>query len=337
MSSDIALPALSADAQGDIRKRRLILSLSGGGYRGLFTAHVLEQLFNRFGAGAPSDRVDMFAGTSIGGIIATALARGCTPARAKKLLLERGQRIFPTTRFRTVKRTLGKALYDPANLRAAINEAIPDAEHVKLSAVKVPLLMPTVDWGSSKLHLLASGGMAESDALGLTLMDAMLATSAAPTYLPPHRAANHVFVDGGLVANAPDVLARQCARKLWGADADIRMISIGTASPQEGRDPMSMPGRGITLVQPLLEVVMTAQEIQAVRSAQADLGPENYVRLNFTIPAAQQHRVGLDLANAASTQLLQSLGDECIAALGLREQTLLKSLLGARNVPAAGA
>jgi predicted acylesterase/phospholipase RssA len=337
MTPDIALPALSAEARGDIRKRRLIVALAGGGYRGLFTAHVLEHLFKRFGAGSLSDQVDMFAGTSIGGIIATALACGRTPAQVKKVLLDKGQRIFPATRFRTVKRTFGKALYDPAHLRAAITAAIPDAERVKLAAVKLPLLMPAVDWGSSRMHLLASGGMPEPDALGLTLMDAMLATSAAPTYFPPHRAANHVFVDGGLVANAPDVLALQYARKLWGNDADITMISIGTASPQEGRDPVSMPGRGITLVQPLLEVVMTAQEIQAVQSMQAELGPKSYIRLNFTTPTAQQHHVGLDLANPASTQLLQALGDQCLASLGQQEQTLLKGLLSARRGPTARA
>lgn len=330
---DIELPKLSSAVRHDLRQRRVILSLSGGGYRGLFTAHVLERLHRELGAGALRDQVDLFAGTSIGGIIATALARGCPPVRVKKLLLDRGQRIFPAKWFRGVRRTIGQALYDPAHLRAAILEAIPDAARVRLADVQVPLLLPTVDWGTSKLHLLASGAMPDKDPLGLTLMDAMLATSAAPTYFPPHRAANHIFVDGGLAANAPDMLALQCARRLWGDDVDIAMVSIGTASPQQGRDPVGIPGRGMTLAQPLLEVVMTAQEIHAVQTAQAELGPARYVRLNFTTPAAQQRRVGLDLANAGSSALLQALGDECINALSAQERTLLKSILSARQPP----
>jgi hypothetical protein len=73
---------------------------------------------------------------------------------------------------------------------------------------------------------------------------------------------------------------------------------------------------------------MAAQEVQAVNAARQDLGPSSYLRLNFTQPAAQQKRLGLDIANADSTRLLQALGDECIAALTDHEKTLLKNVLG---------
>jgi predicted acylesterase/phospholipase RssA len=107
MSADVILPPLYTEAQNSVRRSRLILSLSGGGYRGLFTAHVFEQLLRRFGAGAPLiHQVDMFAGTSIGGIIACALSRGCTPACVKKLLRDRDGRIFPKKRLRSLKQTL---------------------------------------------------------------------------------------------------------------------------------------------------------------------------------------------------------------------------------------
>jgi hypothetical protein len=49
--------------------------------------------------------------------------------------------------------------------------------------------------------------------------------------------------------------------------------------------------------------------------------------LNFTQPPAQQNRLGLDVANADSTRLLQSLGDECIAALTDQDKTLLRNIL----------
>lgn len=324
---DLDVPPISDAARKNLRQRRVILSLSGGGYRGLFTAHVLTRIHREFGNGDLLERVDMFAGTSIGGIIATALASGCKPERIKQLLIDRGPGIFPFKWFCGVRQTMGKALYDTANLRAVINEAIPKAEKGKLNQLQVPLLLPAVNWNSSKLHLLASGGMPDKDSLGLSLMDAMLATSAAPTYFPAHAAAGHVFVDGGLAANAPDLLALQGARQLWGAMADIVMISIGTANPQQGQDPVGMPLRGLTLVKPLLDVVMAAQEVQAVTTASRELGMSNYIRLNFTQPAAQQKRLGLDVANAGSTKLLQTLGDECIAALTDQEKTLLRNVL----------
>lgn len=88
-----------------------------------------------------------------------------------------------------------------------------------------------------------------------------------------------------------------------------------------------MPQHGLTLVKPLLDVVMAAQEVQAVTAASRELGMSNYIRLNFTQPAAQQKRLGLDVANTSSTKLLQALGDECIAALADHEKTLLKNVL----------
>ena len=49
-----------------------------------------------------------------------------------------------------------------------------------------------------------------------------------------------------------------------------------------------MPRRGLTLVKPLLDLVMAAQEVQAVKAARQELGTSSYLRLNFTQPAAQQ-------------------------------------------------
>lgn len=324
---DLNVPPISDAARKNLRPRKVILSLSGGGYRGLFTAHVLERLHRELGSGKLLDRVDMFAGTSIGGIIATALATGCKPERIKKLLVDRGSAIFPSKWFRTIRQGMGKALYDPKNLRAAIKEAIPTADKAKLGELHKPLLLPAVSWNSSKLHVLSSAAFQDSDTLGLTLMDAMLATSAAPTYFPAHSVAGHVFVDGGLAANAPDLIALQRAKALWGEGCDVVMISIGTANSQPGQDPVRMPQRGMTLVKPLLDVVMAAQEIHATNAAAAALGESSYIRLNFMQPANQQKRLGLDVANDGSTSILTSMGDECVASLSDQQKALIKSIL----------
>jgi len=243
---DLDVPPISDAARRNLRRRRVILSLSGGGYRGLFTAHVLERIHREFGNGKLHERVDMFAGTSIGGLIATALATGCSPEKVKQLLVDHGRRIFPSKWFHGLRQAMGSALYDTANLRAVIKEAIPTADKDKLEQLQVPLLLPTVNWNSSKLHVLASGGMPDKDRLGLTLMDAMLATSAAPTYFPAHAVAGHVFVDGGLAADAPDLLALQGARQLWGPTVEVVMISIGTARQALNRDrtPWACPSTG---------------------------------------------------------------------------------------------
>lgn len=50
-----------------------VLALSGGGYRGLFTATVLEELEKRLG-GPIARHFDLITGTSIGGILGLGLA-----------------------------------------------------------------------------------------------------------------------------------------------------------------------------------------------------------------------------------------------------------------------
>ena len=74
-----------------------ILSIDGGGIRGVFPAAYLAELERRFLGGKPVGRhFDMVAGTSTGGIIALALASGMSAAQALQVYVERGERIFPT-------------------------------------------------------------------------------------------------------------------------------------------------------------------------------------------------------------------------------------------------
>ena len=81
-----------------------------------------------------------------------------------------------------------------------------------------------------------------------------------------------------------DLLALQAARQLWGPAADIVMISIGTANPQQGQDPVAMPRRGLTLVKPLLDLACakvasmikgkTPEDIRKTFNIKNDFTPE---------------------------------------------------------------
>ncbi|MBV9509998.1 MAG: patatin-like phospholipase family protein, partial [Caulobacteraceae bacterium] len=74
-----------------------ILSIDGGGIKGVFPAAYLAEVEKRFlSGGSIADHFDMIAGTSTGGIIALALAHGMTAQQALQIYTERGERIFPT-------------------------------------------------------------------------------------------------------------------------------------------------------------------------------------------------------------------------------------------------
>ena len=323
------LPAgLPRAAPGRVR----VLSLSGGGYRGLFTAALIRALEARLGPDPArptpfGQRFDLIAGTSIGGILATALSCRATGAALQALLQRRGSSIFPPMRLRGLRKLLGRAPYDPQRLRSAICELLPDAEQQLLGEHAPALLLTTVNWTTSKLQLLGSRPtLGQRDQLGLTLMDAMLATSAAPAHFPVHSFQHHRFVDGGLAANAPDLHALRCARQMH-PGAEILMLSIGTANPLHGRDPSAVPGRGLMWAGPVIELVTNAQEMLAVEECAARMGPHRYLRLNLPPSAAQQARLDLDVANPTSTDLLRALADDCLASLSPADWQRLRAIV----------
>jgi patatin-like phospholipase/acyl hydrolase len=73
---------------------RWILSLAGGGYKGLFTAHFLSLLQTELGR--PLHEVfDLVAGTSIGSILALGIALSLDAPVLEELLVSKGKTIFP--------------------------------------------------------------------------------------------------------------------------------------------------------------------------------------------------------------------------------------------------
>ena len=136
----------------------------------------------------------------------------------------------------------------------------------------------------------------------------------------------HAFVDGGLTANAPDLLAREMARGMW-SGADIHMLSIGTANPLHGRDPSTIPRRGLSWAQPIIELVMNAQEMRAVEECEKLMGNHRYLRLNMAPSAPQIKKMDFDVTDATSTQLLMSLADQCIADLSAHDRATLANML----------
>ena len=76
-----------------------ILSIDGGGIRGIYPAAFLAGLEKRYlGGTSISPYFDLIAGTSTGGIIALGLASGLTAAELRDLYIVRGREIFPPTR-----------------------------------------------------------------------------------------------------------------------------------------------------------------------------------------------------------------------------------------------
>lgn len=300
----------AGELDGDAPQQVFILSLSGGGYRGLFSARLLARIESELIGGQPiGARFDLIAGTSVGGIIATALAHGVSASTVFTVLKTHGPAIFPPRRFKAARKLLGPALYRTEPLRDAIHACLTPAQTASaLADVPAPVLLTAVDWVSAELRLLGSAATPARDGLGLRVLDAMLATSAAPAHFAPHVAAGHTFVDGGLAANNPDLLALQAARQMW-AGAAPRLLGIGTANPLGGGNPQAMPQRGFRWAAPVIELCMHAQERQASADCAAALG-SHYLRLNRHPSNEQVAAAQFDTATSASTDILIGLADQ---------------------------
>lgn len=112
-----------------------LLSLDGGGIRGLISAMVLQKLEELICAWTNKQNIgqffDLIVATSTGGILAAGLAKPCTPLAAKdlvKLYTERGREIFEPSRYRRQdqwwRRILYGANYDAEPLEKILKEKL---------------------------------------------------------------------------------------------------------------------------------------------------------------------------------------------------------------------
>ena len=219
--------------------RFTILSLSGGGYLGLYTASVLAALEESYGA--PIARhFDLIAGTSVGGIIALGLANEIPAKDIQKAFEDKGTKIFsdrpaPQGTAGTIadlSRYARKPKYRPDALRNTIVRIV--GEETLIGHLKHPVIVPAVNLtkGGPQMFKTPHHEDFRRD-LHLKAVDVALATSAAPTYFPIAEVEDALFTDGGLYANSPDLLAVHEAEHFFARPAsEVRLLSIGTTTAQ---------------------------------------------------------------------------------------------------------
>lgn len=306
-----------------------ILALSGGGYRGLYTIAVLKHLEEQ--AGRPiGECFDLIAGTSIGGIIAIGLALGKSATEIQEVFLERGERIFPRSDWYALRwlKCLTKpigATYRNVELRSAINALIEYG--AKLGDARTRILVPAINMSKGQVQIFKTPHHPRlSLDRHLLAADVAMATSAAPTFFPMVKIKQQNFVDGGLVANAPDLCALHealffCGQKI----EDVHVLSIGTTTTK-----FSLPNSiGLDLgtvrwvwKKRLISTVMTTQQQLVTFMMNQQLG-DRYLRIDQEPSAEQTSDLGLDIANKRRRETLLGL-----AYASYQEITASPRLLG---------
>ncbi len=210
-----------------------ILSLDGGGIRGVLTIHLLSRLEKAY----PDflGNVDLVAGTSTGGIIALAIAAGKPLERALALYMEKGKEVFKDTPFDDLK-DVGNAFgaeYSNGGLRQALEEEFGD---MTLGDLKKKVLIVSFDLDNNafeatvtrrwKPKIFQNYPGKGTDA-GEKVVDVAMRTSAAPTFFPVYQG----YIDGGVVANNPSMCAlAQAMDDDTGKQrlTQVALLSVGT-------------------------------------------------------------------------------------------------------------
>ena len=261
-----------------------IISFDGGGIRGLFSLLVLKRLDTQRPGFVSS--CDLFAGTSVGGIIALALAAGIGIDELIEMFRMHTDEIFPRQNFTGKLRNsaLAGPRYSNDGLVHLLQAKFGDMRmsDVRKGALAVAFSLdrkqrhPTDrSWGPKFFHNLD----AKTGDLDALCWKVALYTSAAPTYFPSVDG----YIDGGVAVNDPSMcaysLARNQLREQGRYEEGIRLLSIGTGRNVRYIDKDSS-GWGLIEWSPhILPLLMDAHSGIAEYQCRAALG-NGYLRLN---------------------------------------------------------
>lgn len=280
--------------------KHLVVALSGGGLRGIYTNEVLHQIEVATGF-AFTHTPSALVGSSVGGISALALGSGLglRPQDVVTLLASQGRFIFSGSAWNSIK-TLG-GLIGPKYTADGLTRVLRDVFGSRNMTQQV---IPTrvVSYNTVAKQPRVLGDSADS----LSLVDAALATSAAPTFFPPHGE----FIDGGCVANNPTVVALDFAEHLGIPLDSLRILSIGTGYSTAPIRAEASWGKA-QWIEPLVEIFTDGVAQLAIREGYDILGQQNYMHID-----TEMHAPFLDMDNTSQEAIAywQKMAQQEVAA-----------------------
>ena len=294
---------------------RTVLSIDGGGIRGIIPALVLdylEQASNK----SISELFDLSVGTSSGGIIALGIAQADAQGKPKytahdlaEFFENSGRKIFQKTVWRNI-RSAGGVLderYSARPLEAALRKYYADT---RLGDTLGSTMVTSYDIEGRRTLFLKSW---HPDHETVLCRDAARATSAAPTYFEPARidvqGSHRALIDGGVFVNSPVVSAYAEALKLFPGEP-LAVVSLGTGElirriPYESAKDWGRAG----WVTPLIDCMFDGATKVANHQMRMFLG-DHYFRLQVTLDEANDD---MDDASEVNIQNLKRIADRMIS------------------------
>ncbi len=213
-----------------------ILSIDGGGIRGIIPAIILSVIEEKTGK-AIAELFDIIAGTSTGGLLALALTKPLpdgTPEYSAKRLIE------------LYEQEGGNIFFNPEEIPSPLKPKYPSDgiekvlktyfEEARLSEALQEVLIASYDVEQSSPYFFKRHqAQIKPNLYDFPMAKVARATSAVPGYFAPLKlevnepaSPNLVLIDGGVFANNPAMCAYSEAKNLYPDETDFLLVSIGT-------------------------------------------------------------------------------------------------------------
>ncbi len=301
-----------------------ILSIDGGGIRGIFSASVLAGLEEHYlGGSSIAPYFDLITGTSTGGIIAIGLGAGLTATELRDIYLERGREIFPPMGLTPRWLRLFRYRYNREPLVRILSEYLGDQT---LQESQSRMCIPSCEGRFSDLYVFKTPHHPDYRLDGTEKMvKVATATSAAPTYFKPLDDGGYTFLDGGIWANNPIMVGLTEALTAFAVPRErVRILSIGCGNRPHTVGSWKRWFGGMLAWRDIIDAALRFQSLGAIGQAGLLIGRDRILRVD--LPETARH-IELDdwlqahtiLPAAAGEALVQSA--EEVAALFLQDRT----------------
>jgi uncharacterized protein len=300
-----------------------ILSIDGGGIRGLIPALVLDHIESLTGEPIAS-LFELVAGSSTGGIMTLLLTRPGPNGRAMYtakdvvgLYTEHGKELFYADPAYQAESKGGWALpkYPSSSVVTTLSKYLADAE---LKDALTEVFVTAYDTDRRRPFFFERARARRPSGSGnFRMLDAARATSAFPAMFPGVEARNvngtrtYHLIDGGMVSANPATLAFTRAKALFGQDAPVVMVSLGTGDYEAPLPFAQVENWGLTNWAPRLPDTLFDGVNHGVDYAMEEvLRSSEYFRFQVTLPAANE---GTDDVSPANIDGLRQIVADAIA------------------------
>lgn len=298
-----------------------ILSIDGGGIRGIIPATILVEL-EKMTKKPIRESFDLIAGTSTGGILASILCsnKNYTAKDAVNMYLKRGQDIFSRNICEKIFSftTLSQTKYSYSGLESVLKEHFGKET---IDQVNGKLLITSFDINNMEPYFFKSW---KQDCVGLPLKMVCRATSAAPTYFEPLHSyiqgKERTLIDGGIFMNNPAMSAYTEAIRIFDNDVEFFILSLGTGHLNRSIEYSKAKNWGkLEWILPLLDCMFDGAS-DAVDYQMKMLLGNNYIRLQTS--ELDGNTQEMDDASEENIKRLKSVADRMVKS----NKTLLEEI-----------